>query len=80
MAKCSRKTQNSQPKPQGFVVVAFTEDLEQAKDYEALLKINYIPVILNDQYDQSTGGNGIAVGNRRLRRACRVHNHIERPP
>jgi hypothetical protein len=49
MVKRSRKTQKLQPKPQEFIVVALTEDLEEAKDYEALLKINNIPVILREQ-------------------------------
>ena len=43
MAKRPKKTRSSRTKPQEFVVVASTEDLEQAREYEALLKNNHIP-------------------------------------
>jgi len=61
MAKRSRKNQKSQAKVQGFVVVAFAKDLEQAKEYESLLKVNDIPVLIDQQYEQSTGVKEIAV-------------------
>jgi hypothetical protein len=61
MAKRSRKNQKSQAKVQGFVVVAFANDLEQAKEYESLLKVNDIPVLIDQQYEQSTGIKEIAV-------------------
>jgi len=62
MAKHRRKTQKSQAKLQELATVAFTEDAEQARDYETLLKNNDIPVIIEEQ-DQSAqgGGKGIAV-------------------
>jgi hypothetical protein len=47
MAKRSKKNQKSQAEVKDFVVVTFVEDLEQARDYEALLKTkaNSQPVI-----------------------------------
>ena len=61
MAKHSRKNQKSQAKVQGFVVVAFANDLEQAREFESLLKTNDIPVLIDQQYEQSTGIKEIAV-------------------
>ena len=61
MAKRSRKSQKSQARVQGFVVVAFANDLEQAKEYESLLKANDIPVLIDQQYEESTGIKEIAV-------------------
>lgn len=61
MAKHSKKNQNSQAKLQDFVVVTFVEDLEQARDYETLLKTNDIPAVINEQNEQPDGTKGIAV-------------------
>lgn len=62
MAKRSKKTEKTQTKPQEFIIVTFAEGLQQAKEYEALLKSNDIPVIIKEQ-DKSgqVGSNGIAV-------------------
>jgi hypothetical protein len=61
MAKRSKKNQKSMSNLQDFVVVAFVEELEQAKEYETLLKTNDIPAVINEQYEQSSGAKGIAV-------------------
>jgi hypothetical protein len=61
MAKRSKKNQKSMSNLQDFVVVAFVEELEQAKEYETLLKTNDIPAVINEQYEQSSGTKGIAV-------------------
>jgi len=61
MAKRPRKTRNSQAKLQEFVVVASTDDFEQAKDYETLLKNNDIPAVIKEQAEQSMNVKGIAV-------------------
>ena len=58
MARRSKKTQG---KLQEFVVVTFADDLEQAKDYETLLKTNDIPATIKEQDEQSTNAKGIAV-------------------
>ena len=61
MAKRTPKAQKSQPELQEFVVVTFAKDLEQARDYETLLKTNDIPAIIKEQDEQSTNAKGIAV-------------------
>jgi len=60
MTKRSRKGQKSQAKLQGYVVVTFAEDLDQARDYESLLNVNDVPVTIEDQQDQM-GNSEIAV-------------------
>lgn len=61
MAKRSKKTQKGQTNLQGFVVVALAKDMEQAKEYETLLKVNDIPVNINEPDEQSVGPKDIAV-------------------
>jgi len=61
MAKRSKKGQKPQAKLQGFVVVAFAEDLEQARDYKTLLEVNDIPAMINEQDEQSEASKEIAV-------------------
>ena len=60
MTKRSRKGQKPQAKVQGYVVVTFAEDLDQAKDYESLLNVNDVPVAIEEQQDQM-GNSEIAV-------------------
>ncbi len=60
MAKRSRKANKSQAKTQAYVVVTFAEDMGQAQDYESLLKVNDIPVCIEQQRDQM-GNSEIAV-------------------
>jgi hypothetical protein len=61
MAKRSKKGTKSQAKLQGFVVVAFAKDWDQARDYETLLKVNDIPAVIDEQEDTTVGANEIAV-------------------
>lgn len=61
MAKRAPKTQKSQTKLKEFVAVTFAEDLEQAKDYETLLKNNDIPAVIKKQNQDSTNDKSIAV-------------------
>ncbi|HIJ52511.1 MAG TPA: hypothetical protein HPP66_05080 [Planctomycetes bacterium] len=61
MNKRSRKNQKSQAKLQDFVAVTFVEDLEQAKEYETLLKTNDIPVVVSKQNEPSLDTKAIAV-------------------
>ena len=49
MAKRSEKAQKPQAKLEEFVVVAFADDLEQARYYETLLKSNDIPAMVREQ-------------------------------
>jgi len=61
MAKRSKKGHKSQAKLQGFVVVAFAKDWEQARDYQSLLKVNDIPAVIGGQEEQSAGAKEIAI-------------------
>ena len=61
MAKRSKKGQSSQAKLQGYVVVTFAEDLEQAGEYKALLEVNDVSAIISEQQEQSLGSKEIAV-------------------
>ena len=61
MAKRSKKKQKSQANLQDFILVTFVDDLEQAREYETLLKTNDIPAVINEQYEQPSGTKGIAV-------------------
>jgi len=61
MAKRPKKPDKSQSKLQDFIIVAFAKDMEQARDYEALLKNNDIPATTREQDEQSTNTKGIAV-------------------
>jgi len=61
MARRPKKTQKSQAKLQDFVIVTFAEDLEQAKEREALLRNNDIPAIVRQQEEESPDAKGIAI-------------------
>ena len=60
MAKRSRKSHKQQVELHGYVVVTFAEDLDQARDYESLLKVNDVPVVIEEQEDQM-GNREIAI-------------------
>ncbi len=61
MAKRSKKGQRSEAKLQGYVVVAFAEDMEQAREYKTLLEVNDVAAIISEQQEQSLGSKEIAV-------------------
>lgn len=61
MAKHSQKGRRPRTKVQELVTVAFADSADQAKDYEAILKSNDIPVIIREQDEQETNGKVIAV-------------------
>ncbi len=60
MAKRSRKSHDAQAELHGYVVVTFADDIDQAKNYESLLKASDIPVEVTEQADQM-GNREIAV-------------------
>jgi len=60
MAKRSKKSHDAQAKLRGYVVVTFADDVDQARDYQSLLKANDIPVEVTEQADQM-GNREIAV-------------------
>jgi len=61
MAKRSKKGERTQAKLQDFVIVTVVDDMEQARELEALLKNNDIPVTVKEQNDESAGFRGFAV-------------------
>ncbi len=61
MAKRSKKGHRSQAKMQGYVVVTFAENMEQAREYKTLLEVNDVSAVINEQEEQSLGSNEIAV-------------------
>ena len=61
MGKRSKKAQKSQAKLEGFVVVAFAEDMEQAKEYKTILEANDITATIAEQDEHMIGSKEIAV-------------------
>ncbi len=61
MPKRSKKFHKSQADLQGFVVVAFAKDWEQAREYESLLKVNDIPSVVQGQDEHAIGCEELAV-------------------
>jgi hypothetical protein len=61
MAKRFQKGRKSHTKVQELVTVAFADSVEQAEDYEAILKSNDIPVKIQEQDEQETNDKVIAV-------------------
>ncbi len=61
MAKRSQKGRKSRTKVQELVTVVFADNAEQAKDYEAILRSNDIPVTIKEQDEQDTDGKVIVV-------------------
>ena len=61
MTKRSKKDQESQAKVKEFVIVTFVDGLEQAREYETLLRVNDIPAVVKEQLDPSMSSKGIAI-------------------
>jgi len=61
MTKRSKKDEKSQAKVKDFTIVAFVDDLEQAREYETLLRVNDIPAVIKEQLDPSISSKGIAI-------------------
>ena len=61
MAKRSKKNHKSQAKIEGYVVVVFAEDAEQAREYTSLLEANDIPAVISEQNEQTIGSKEITV-------------------
>jgi len=61
MAKRNKKGQKSQAKLEGYVVVAFAEDMEQATEYKTILKANDISAAIAEQDEHAIGSKEIAV-------------------
>jgi len=61
MAKRSKKAHRSQAKLQGYVVVAFADDLEQAREFKSLLEVNDVSAVISEQKEQALDSKEIAV-------------------
>jgi hypothetical protein len=61
MAKRSKKNHKSHAKLEGYVVVVFAEDAEQAREYTTLLEANDIHAMICEQNEQTIGSKEIAV-------------------
>jgi len=61
MAKRSKKPQKSEANLEGYVVVAFAEDMDQAKEYKSLLETSDIPAMIREQSEHMIGSPEIAV-------------------
>ena len=55
------KNGKSQAKLKDMVVVAVVDDMEQAREYETLLRLNDIPAVVKEQLDPSGNKTGIAL-------------------
>lgn len=61
MARRARKKPKVGQNVQDYVAVAFARDEIEAKDYEALLRSDDIPVTVKPQIDADTGSEGYSV-------------------
>ena len=61
MRKRSKKFHKSQAKLEGYVVVAFAEDIEQAREYKTLLDANDITAVISEHDEQAIDSTEIAV-------------------
>jgi len=61
MARHAKKRRKGGQKVQDFVAVAFARDQIEAKEYEALLAGDDIPVTIKTQIDSDTGSEGYSV-------------------
>jgi len=61
MSKRSKKGHKSNAKLEGYVVVAFSEDMEQAREYKSILEANDIPATIVEQDEHVVGSREIAV-------------------
>jgi hypothetical protein len=61
MAKRSKKGQKSNANLEGYVVVAFAEDMEQATEYQSLLQANDISATITEHDEDAIGAKEIAV-------------------
>jgi len=55
------KNGKSQGNLKDVVVVAVVDDIEQAREYETLLRLNDIPAIVKEQVDPAGNKTGVAI-------------------
>jgi len=61
MKRRTDKTGKSQAKLKDMVVVAVVDEMEQAREYETLLRLNDIPALMKEQLDPTGNRTGIAI-------------------
>jgi hypothetical protein len=61
MRKPTDKNNNGQAKLKDLVVVTLLSDVDQAKEYQTLLKLNDIPATIKEQLDPSGENKGVAI-------------------
>jgi hypothetical protein len=61
MEKRMDKNDNGQAKVKDLVVVTLLGDMEQAREYETLLRLNDIPAVVREQLDPSGESKGYAI-------------------
>ena len=61
MSKHSKKGHKAHAKLEGFVVVAFSEDMDQAREYKTLLESNDISATIAEPGEHAVGTKEIAV-------------------
>jgi hypothetical protein len=61
MNEHSRESGKGHTKVRDLVVVAFLDDLDQAREYETLLRLNDIPAVIKEQLDPSVDGKTVAI-------------------
>ena len=61
MDKHPRKGNKGNARVKEYVVVAFVDDMERAREYETLLRLNDIPAVIKEQLDPSAEGKAVAI-------------------
>jgi hypothetical protein len=61
MHKHPNRNSKGHGKVKEYVVVAFVDDLEQAREYETLLRLNDIPALIKEQLDPTAEGKAVAI-------------------
>lgn len=61
MSRHSRKGGKGSSNVKDLVVVAFLDDMDQAREYETLLRLNDIPAAIKEQLDPSLDGKTVAI-------------------
>ena len=61
MNKHPRKGNKGSMKVKEYVVVALVDDMDQAREYETLLRLNDIPAVIKEQLDGGADGKAVAI-------------------
>jgi hypothetical protein len=61
MHKHRNRSGKGQGKVKEYVVVAFVDDMDQAREYETLLRLNDIPAVIKEQLDPTDDGKAVAI-------------------